>query len=161
MERCLLLVLLLVPLLSCMQVRLFGCCAFFARAVREFNFLFSSSLYTLLFGRRFTFLFNTLDSTVLPKLIPRVSVRLVVLKIAKIERCENGSWFNHVLEWWEAAKVDPEHVLFLHYEAMLSEPEAHIRIVAEFAGVDHTPEIVAEVRLLWTSDEGAFIPLCT
>eukprot|EP00752_Nemacystus_decipiens_P013824 g12273.t1 len=59
-------------------------------------------------------------------------------------RCENGSWFNHVLEWWEAACADPEHVLFLHYEAMLSEPEAHIRKIAEFAGIEHTDETVAK-----------------
>lgn len=61
-------------------------------------------------------------------------------------RCENGSWFNHVLEWWEAANADPEHVLFLHYEAMLAEPEAHIRQIAEFAGIEHTSEIIAKVR---------------
>eukprot|EP00903_Cladosiphon_okamuranus_P015917 g14702.t1 len=59
-------------------------------------------------------------------------------------RCENGSWFNHVLEWWEAAKADPEHVLFLHYEAMLSEPEAHVRKIAQFAGIEHTPETIAK-----------------
>ncbi|CAN0436574.1 unnamed protein product [Pylaiella littoralis] len=58
--------------------------------------------------------------------------------------CENGSWFNHVLEWWEAAKADPEHVLFLHYESMLENPEEHIRMIAEFAGIEHTPEIIAK-----------------
>ena len=51
-----------------------------------------------------------------------------------------------MLEWWEAAKADPEHVLFLHYEAMLSEPEVHIRKIAEFAEIDHTPEIIAKVK---------------
>eukprot|EP00903_Cladosiphon_okamuranus_P008699 g8335.t1 len=59
-------------------------------------------------------------------------------------RCVNGSWFNHVLEWWEAATADPEHVLFLHYEGMLAEPEAHIRKIAEFAGIEHTDETIAK-----------------
>ncbi|CAN0122078.1 unnamed protein product [Scytosiphon promiscuus] len=56
----------------------------------------------------------------------------------------NGSWFDHVLEWWEAANADPEHVLFLHYEAMLAEPEEHIKKIAEFAGIEHTPETIAK-----------------
>lgn len=50
-----------------------------------------------------------------------------------------------MLEWWEAAKADPEHVLFLHYEAMIKNPEEHIRKIAEFAGIEHTPEIIAKV----------------
>lgn len=61
-------------------------------------------------------------------------------------RCQNGSWFNHVLEWWEAANADPDHVLFLFYENMLVEPEKHIRMIAEFAGIQCTPEIIAKVR---------------
>ena len=69
----------------------------------------------------------------------------------ELERCENGSWFNHVLEWWEAANADPEHVLFLHYEAMLSEPAAHIKKIAEFAGIEHTDEVIAKVKKLETS----------
>lgn len=67
---------------------------------------------------------------------------------ARLVRCENGSWFNHVLEWWEAAKADPEHVMFLQYESMLENPEEHIRMIAEFAGIEHTPEIIAKVRSL-------------
>ncbi|CAM9840149.1 unnamed protein product [Ascophyllum nodosum] len=59
-------------------------------------------------------------------------------------RCENGSWFNHVLEWWEAANADPEHILFIKYESMLAAPEEHIRKIANFAGIYHTPEIIAK-----------------
>lgn len=62
------------------------------------------------------------------------------------DRCENGSWFNHVLEWWEAAQADPEHVLFLHYEGLLKDPEGNIRKIAQFAGIEHTPETIAKVR---------------
>ncbi|CAN0329358.1 unnamed protein product [Pylaiella littoralis] len=54
----------------------------------------------------------------------------------------NGPWFDHVLEWWEAANADPEHILFLHYEAMLAAPQEHIRKIADFASIDHTPEIL-------------------
>ncbi|CAN0199736.1 unnamed protein product [Scytosiphon promiscuus] len=60
------------------------------------------------------------------------------------QRCENGSWFNHVLEWWEAAQADPEHILFLQYEGMLQEPEEHIKKIADFAGIKHTPEIISK-----------------
>ncbi|CAM9126316.1 unnamed protein product [Hapterophycus canaliculatus] len=52
----------------------------------------------------------------------------------------NGSWFDHVLEWWEAANADPGHIMFLHYEAMLANPEEHVRKIAEFAGIEHTQE---------------------
>ncbi|CAN0392624.1 unnamed protein product, partial [Ascophyllum nodosum] len=59
-------------------------------------------------------------------------------------RCENGLWFNHVLEWWEAANADPEHILFIKYESMLAAPEEHIRKIADFAGIRHTPDIIAK-----------------
>ena len=65
-------------------------------------------------------------------------------------RCENGSWFNHVLEWWEAAKADPEHVMFLCYEQMLADPRAHIQKIADFIGVDCTPEILAKASRVTT-----------
>lgn len=58
------------------------------------------------------------------------------------DRHMNGPWFDHVLEWWEAANADPEHILFLHYEAMLAAPQEHIRKIADFASIDHTPEIL-------------------
>ncbi|CAM9593461.1 unnamed protein product [Ectocarpus sp. 12 AP-2014] len=67
-------------------------------------------------------------------------------------RCQNGSWFNHVLEWWEAAQADPEHVLFLHYENMLKEPEENIRKIADFAGIEHTPETIAKTVAASTID---------
>lgn len=60
-------------------------------------------------------------------------------------RCENGLYFDHVLEWWEAARADPEHVLFLRYEDMLAEPEEHIKKIGDFAGIHYTPEIVSKV----------------
>lgn len=61
-------------------------------------------------------------------------------------RCENGSWFDHVLEWYEASKADPEHVIFLRYEDMLADPEKHAKIIADFVGIKTTPEIIKKVR---------------
>lgn len=63
---------------------------------------------------------------------------------ARSGRCNNGSWFNHVLEWWEAANTDPEHVLFLTYEQMLANPEEQIRKIADFAGIQCTAETLAK-----------------
>ena len=63
-------------------------------------------------------------------------------------RCESGSWFDHVLEWWEAAKADPEHVLFLKYESILADPEDNIRKIADFAGIQYDPEIIAKVTIV-------------
>lgn len=60
-------------------------------------------------------------------------------------RCYGGSWFNHVLEWWEAAQADPDHILFLRYEDMLKTPEENIRKIADFAGIPHTPDIISKV----------------
>lgn len=59
-------------------------------------------------------------------------------------RCENGLWFDHVLEWWAAAKADPEHVLFLHYEDMVADPQKNIQRIADFSGIKCTPEILAK-----------------
>lgn len=75
-------------------------------------------------------------------------------------RCENGSWFDHVLEWWEAANADPEHVLFLTYEGMLAEPEKNFRKIADFADIPHTPEIIAKVTTV-TSRSSTIISVCT
>ncbi|CAN0439020.1 unnamed protein product, partial [Laminaria digitata] len=58
----------------------------------------------------------------------------------------NGSWFNHVLEWWEAAQADPEHVLFLTYEQMLADPQEQIRKIAGFASINCTEETLAKAR---------------
>lgn len=66
-----------------------------------------------------------------------------ILDIPK-RRQMNGPWFDHVLEWWEAAQADPEHILFLHYEAMLAEPEEHIRMIADFADIQYTQDVLAK-----------------
>ena len=65
----------------------------------------------------------------------------------------NGPWFDHVLEWWEAANADPDHILFLQYEAMLAEPAEHIRKIADFAGIEYTPEIIAKASWKYRAAE--------
>jgi len=52
-----------------------------------------------------------------------------------------------VLEWWEAAQADPEHVLFLRYEDIMKNPRENIKKIADFAGIEYTPEIIEKVRL--------------
>eukprot|EP00904_Undaria_pinnatifida_P001158 jgi/Undpi1/11042/HiC_scaffold_30.g13342.m2 len=60
-------------------------------------------------------------------------------------RCENGSWFDHVLEWYEASKADPEHIMFLRYEDLLADAPAGVKKIADFVGIDTTPEIIEKV----------------
>ncbi|CAM9306503.1 unnamed protein product, partial [Laminaria digitata] len=60
-------------------------------------------------------------------------------------RCENGSWFDHVLEWHEASKADPEHIMFLRYEELLADAPASVKKIADFVGIETTPEIVKKV----------------
>ncbi|CAN0192178.1 unnamed protein product [Scytosiphon promiscuus] len=64
---------------------------------------------------------------------------------AEGRRCENGCWFDHVLEWYEASKADPEHVMFLQYEDMLADPATHVKKMADFVGIETTPEIIEKV----------------
>ena len=50
------------------------------------------------------------------------------------------------MEWYEASKADPEHVMFLRYEDMLAEPAKHVEMIADFTGIKTTPEIVEKVE---------------
>ena len=47
---------------------------------------------------------------------------------------ENGSWFDHVAGWW--ARQDDPDVLIVRYEELKAGPEATIRRVAGFVGVE-------------------------
>ena len=55
-----------------------------------------------------------------------------------------GSWFDHVLEWWEHR--NEKNILFLKYEDMKKEPHKTVQAIAKFIGVeDSTGELIQEV----------------
>uniref|UniRef100_A0A6V3BMT7 Sulfotransferase domain-containing protein n=1 Tax=Heterosigma akashiwo TaxID=2829 RepID=A0A6V3BMT7_HETAK len=58
--------------------------------------------------------------------------------------CENGSWFKHVLDWWNASQNN-DRILFLHYEQMMEDPAAAITKIAEFINIELTEELLAKV----------------
>lgn len=43
------------------------------------------------------------------------------------------------------SKADPEHVIFLRYEDILADPPTHIKQIADFVGIETTPEIIEKV----------------
>jgi len=49
-----------------------------------------------------------------------------------------GSYFDHVLEWWE--HKDDENVLFLKYEVLKKELKGQVKIIAEFLGIQLSDE---------------------
>lgn len=58
---------------------------------------------------------------------------------------ENGSWFDHVLEWYAECKAKPETHLFLKYEDMYQNPANAVRTIANFLGIALTDEVLANV----------------
>ncbi len=52
-----------------------------------------------------------------------------------------ASYWSHLLSWW--AERDNPNVLLLSYEHMSDEPEAHIRALAAFCGIDLDDELLA------------------
>ncbi|WVZ83669.1 hypothetical protein U9M48_030799 [Paspalum notatum var. saurae] len=64
-----------------------------------------------------------------------------------------GPYWDHVLGYWRAHRDRPDRVLFLRYEQMWSDPAAHVRRLAEFAGLPFgggdrdADEVDAVVRL--------------
>jgi hypothetical protein len=58
---------------------------------------------------------------------------------------ENGSWFDHVLEWHAECKAKPETHLFLKYEDMYQNPANAVRTIANFLGIALTDEVLANV----------------
>ena len=54
-----------------------------------------------------------------------------------------------MLDWYEASKADPEHVMFLRYEDLLADPPASVKKIADFVGIETTPEIIEKVGVCW------------
>lgn len=57
-------------------------------------------------------------------------------------KAENGSWFDHVLNWYRKCKEEPETHLFLKYEEMYQDPAAAIRRIADFLGIPVTEDVL-------------------
>ena len=60
-------------------------------------------------------------------------------------KAENGSWFDHVLEWHTQSQAEPDSHLFLHYEDMYDNLEPVIRKIANFIDKPISDEIVTKV----------------
>ena len=56
-----------------------------------------------------------------------------------------GDYFDHSNAWIKAARSTPDKVLLLTYEAMHAKPELCIAEVADFIGVQLTPELLQKV----------------
>lgn len=57
----------------------------------------------------------------------------------------NGSWFDHVLAWWDRFRQNPSSMLFLKYEDLLTDPAAGVRAVAEFLDIPTDEGLVRRV----------------
>lgn len=57
--------------------------------------------------------------------------------------CDNGSYFDQVLPWWED-RNNP-NILFVYYEDMKEDPEGGIRQIASFLGKDLSDKQVNDI----------------
>nr|XP_056719794.1 sulfotransferase 1C2-like [Euleptes europaea] len=54
-----------------------------------------------------------------------------------------GSWFDHVLGWWEAKDRHP--ILYLFYEDIKEDPAREIQKVAQFLGIELTEAVLKRI----------------
>lgn len=56
---------------------------------------------------------------------------------------QGSNYWDHLLSWWEA-RDDPD-TLLLTYEHMIAAPEAQVRMLADFVGIDLNGDLLAMV----------------
>lgn len=61
-----------------------------------------------------------------------------------------GSWFDHVLGWWE--HKDNPNILFLKYEDMKKDLPGAVRTIAKFIDVDLKPNVIEKIAEQSTID---------
>lgn len=69
------------------------------------------------------------------------------LNIFLANLAENGSWFDHVLNWHAQCMREPQNHLFLKYEDMCDDPEAAIRKITAFLNIPLNEETMADTLL--------------
>ncbi|XP_010523501.1 PREDICTED: cytosolic sulfotransferase 12-like [Tarenaya hassleriana] len=52
----------------------------------------------------------------------------------------SGSFWDHVLGYWEASQKNPDKVFFITYEEMKERPRTHLKQMADFLGCSFTKE---------------------
>ncbi|MCA1748193.1 MAG: sulfotransferase domain-containing protein [Sphingomonadales bacterium] len=54
---------------------------------------------------------------------------------------QGSNYWDHLLSWW--GQRDSADTLLVTYEHMIEDPEAHVRMLAEFAGIDLDEDLLA------------------
>ncbi|KAI3470988.1 hypothetical protein Pfo_027651 [Paulownia fortunei] len=64
-----------------------------------------------------------------------------------------GSFFDHVVEYWQESQKRPQKILFLKYEDLKSDPKVQVSKIAEFLGRPFEDEGEVDEVLGWCSLE--------
>lgn len=67
------------------------------------------------------------------------------LKLFMEGRVQRGSWFDHVLGWWE--HKDAENLLFLKFEDMKRDFDGQLRAIAAYLGHELSEEVIDKIKL--------------
>lgn len=54
---------------------------------------------------------------------------------------EGGGYWSHLISWWD--QIDNPNVMLVTYEHMIAEPEAHVRMVADFCDIPLDDDLLA------------------
>jgi hypothetical protein len=68
-----------------------------------------------------------------------------MLKLFVAGKAENGSWFEHVLPWYEQSLLRPDQVLFIKYEDMYEDTTQAVRAISDFLGFGYSDDVIESV----------------